>query len=58
MSGKSKQLDFHSSSYQHTVHCSSSLVHMAGAGDKIPDPLDKIAIRTRVGFSECDVELS
>lgn len=57
MSGKSKKLDFHSLSYQHTVHCSDSLVHMAGAGDKIPDPLDKVAIRTWVGFSECDVEL-
>ena len=57
MSGNSKKLDFHSLSYQHTVHCSSSLVHMAGAGDKPPDALDKVAIRTWVGFSECDVEV-
>ena len=57
MSGKWKRLDFHSLSYQHTVHCSRSLVHMAGAGDKMPDPLDKVAIRTWVGFSECDVEV-
>lgn len=57
MSGKSKELDFHSLSYQHTVHCSRSLVHMAGAGDEAPDPLDKVAIRTWVGFSECDVEV-
>jgi hypothetical protein len=57
LSGKSKKLDFHSLSYQHTVHCSSSLVHMAGAGDEMPDPLDKIAIRTWVGFSECDIEV-
>lgn len=57
MSGNEKKLDFHSLSYQHTVHCSESLVHMAGAGDVPPDPLDKIAIRTWVGFSECDVDI-
>jgi hypothetical protein len=57
MSGNPKRLDFHSLSYQHTVHCSSSLVHMAGAGDQPPGPLDKLAIRTWVGFSECDIEV-
>lgn len=57
MSGKSKMLDFHSLSYQHTIHCSNSLIHMAGAGSEIPDPLDTIGIRTWVGFSECDIEL-
>lgn len=57
MSGMGKKLDFHSLSYQHTVHCSRSLVHMAGAGGQPPDPLDKVAIRTWVGFSECDVEV-
>ena len=58
LNGESNKLDFHSLSYQHTVHCSRSLVHMAGAGDELPDPLDKIAIRTWVGFSECDVKVS
>jgi len=57
MRGDSKKLDFHSLSYQHTLHCSNSLVHMAGAGDKPPDPLDMIAIKTWVGFSDCDVEV-
>lgn len=56
MSGKPKRLDFHSLSYQHTVYCPNSLVHMAGTGDEMPDPLDKVAIGTWVEFSECDVE--
>ncbi|EEA21605.1 hypothetical protein TMatcc_008971 [Talaromyces marneffei ATCC 18224] len=55
--GIGKKLDFHSLSYQHTLHCSRSLVHMAGAGEKTPDPLDKIAIKTWVGFSDCEVEV-
>ncbi|KAL9085902.1 MAG: hypothetical protein Q9165_007385 [Trypethelium subeluteriae] len=58
LSGKSNMLDFHSLNYQHTVHCSRSLVYMAGAGDTAPEPLDKVAIRTWVGFSECDIEAS
>lgn len=57
MRGVGKKLDFHSLSYQHTLHCSRSLVHMAGAGEEKPDPLDKIAIKTWVGFSDCEVEI-
>ncbi|KAF2691802.1 hypothetical protein K458DRAFT_438148 [Lentithecium fluviatile CBS 122367] len=57
LSGNSNMPVFHSLSYQHTVHYSNSLVHMAGAGDKPPDPLDMVGIRTWVGFSERDVEL-
>ena len=56
MNGESKKLDFHSLNYQHTLHCSRSLMHMAGAGDEVPDPLDKVAVRTWVGFSDCYVE--
>ncbi|KAH8703040.1 hypothetical protein BGW36DRAFT_422621 [Talaromyces proteolyticus] len=57
LSGYSEQMDFDSLSYQHTVHCSTSLMHMAGIGDQPPDPLDKIATYTWVGFSDCKVEI-
>lgn len=57
MNGEAKKLDFHSLNYQHTLHCSRSLMNMAGAGDEIPDPLDKVAVRTWVGFSDCNVEI-
>lgn len=43
-----KKLDFHSLGYQHTLH-------MAGAGEEKPDPLDRIAIKTWVGLSDCEV---
>lgn len=36
MRGVAKKLDFHSLSYQHTLHCSKSSVHMAGAGEEAP----------------------
>jgi hypothetical protein len=57
MRGVGKKLDFHSLSYQHTLYCSKSLVHMAGAGEQATDPLDKIAIKTWVGFLNYEVEI-
>lgn len=57
ISGESKKLDYHALSYAHTVHCSESLVHMAGAGATPPNPLDMVAVRQWAGFSECDIEI-
>lgn len=52
-----KKLDFHSLGYRHTLYCSRSFVHIAGAGEEKSDPLDRIAIKTWVGLSDCEVEI-
>jgi hypothetical protein len=52
--GNKKILDVHVASFEHTVHCSNSLLRL---GDGIPEDMEKITVRTEAGFSKCEIEI-
>ncbi|KAH7139069.1 hypothetical protein B0J11DRAFT_575003 [Dendryphion nanum] len=58
LEGKGAMLDFHARSWEHTVHCSRSLVHMAGAGQERPDGLDEIGFTYVFDISPVSVSVS